>query len=150
MRYRPTRSLIEPPGFWFSSFRNSWHGPVSRRRTAMSGVVPIICSTLPEAGFDLGAPCESGSRLYAMGVAPQPRSAPPQAVSAPARSGGAADESGADPVAQQGCGVRRRLCLAELIAQQFAQLAERPAIACGIQHRAFRVCQRAEVSREPV
>src|SRR6267154_5347819 len=95
-------------------------------------------------------PCEGGSRLYAMGAALQPRSAPPRAASAPARSGGAADESGADPVAQQGCGVRRRLCLAELIAQQFAQLAERPAIARGIQQRAFRVRQRAEVSRELV
>ena len=43
-RSRPTRSLIEPPGFWFSSFRNSWHGPVSSRRTASIGVRPIISS----------------------------------------------------------------------------------------------------------
>jgi hypothetical protein len=38
---RPMRSLIEPPGFWFSNFRNSLHGPVSNRVTAISGVLPI-------------------------------------------------------------------------------------------------------------
>jgi hypothetical protein len=28
---KPMRSLIEPPGFAYSSFRNSSHGPVSKR-----------------------------------------------------------------------------------------------------------------------
>ncbi len=41
------RSLIEPPGFWFSSFRNSLHLPVSSRFTSTSGVPPIISSTFP-------------------------------------------------------------------------------------------------------
>ena len=30
MIVRPILSLIEPPGFWFSSFTNSSHGPVSK------------------------------------------------------------------------------------------------------------------------
>src|SRR5690606_22635598 len=33
-------SLIEPPGFWLSSFRYRVHGPVSRRRARMTGVSP--------------------------------------------------------------------------------------------------------------
>src|SRR5438477_10303547 len=36
-----TRSLIEPVGFWFSSFTKSWHGPVSIRVISTSGVSPI-------------------------------------------------------------------------------------------------------------
>src|SRR6266480_7644257 len=94
-------------------------------------------------------PCEGGARLYAMGAAP-PRRAADGGRARRLASASAADESGADPVAQQGCGVRRRLYLAELIAQQLAQLAERPAIARGIERRRFRVRQRAEVSRELV
>src|SRR3984885_10517121 len=39
--YSPTRSLIEPLGFWFSSFRNSWQGPVSKPEVATNGVLPI-------------------------------------------------------------------------------------------------------------
>src|ERR1700760_5135578 len=39
--YSPTRSLMEPLGFWFSSFRNSWQGPVSKPDVATSGVLPI-------------------------------------------------------------------------------------------------------------
>ena len=35
------RSLIEPPGFWFSSLRNRRHGPVSSRVTSSIGVRPI-------------------------------------------------------------------------------------------------------------
>ena len=49
-RSSPTRSLMEPPGFWFSSLRKSWHGPVSRRRAASSGVRPIISSALEKTG----------------------------------------------------------------------------------------------------
>src|SRR5437899_356389 len=36
------RSLIEPPGFWFSSLRNRRHGPASRRFTSTSGLLPLI------------------------------------------------------------------------------------------------------------
>ena len=43
---RPMRSLIEPPGFWLSNFRNRRHGPVCRVRTSTSGVLPIKCITL--------------------------------------------------------------------------------------------------------
>jgi hypothetical protein len=39
---RPMRSLIDPPGFIISSFRNSSHGPVSMRRKCSIGVWPII------------------------------------------------------------------------------------------------------------
>src|SRR5918997_5995780 len=35
------RSLIEPVGFWFSSFTKSWHGPVSMRVISSNGVSPI-------------------------------------------------------------------------------------------------------------
>ena len=42
----PMRSLIEPPGFWFSSFRNSRHGPASSFLASMSGVLPMLSSTL--------------------------------------------------------------------------------------------------------
>ena len=35
------RSLIEPVGFWFSSFRKSWHGPVSICVISTSGVSPM-------------------------------------------------------------------------------------------------------------
>ena len=38
------RSLIEPPGFWFSSLTKSSHGPVSRRVSRTSGVLPIRSS----------------------------------------------------------------------------------------------------------
>src|SRR5262245_38926359 len=41
----PIRSLIEPPGFCDSSFRNSRQGPVSKRVTSTSGVLPIRSST---------------------------------------------------------------------------------------------------------
>jgi hypothetical protein len=47
---RATRSLIEPPGFWFSSFRNSRQGPVSRLRTSIIGVWPIRSSAEPTTG----------------------------------------------------------------------------------------------------
>ena len=43
---RPMRSLIEPPGFWLSSFTNSRHGPVCKVRSSTSGVLPIKCRTL--------------------------------------------------------------------------------------------------------
>ena len=36
-----TRSLIEPVGFWFSSFTKSWQGPVSIRVISTSGVSPM-------------------------------------------------------------------------------------------------------------
>src|SRR5207237_8249455 len=52
-----------------------------------------------------------------------------------ALSGRARDESGAHPVAQQPGGVRGRVRLAELPAQDIAQLAEWPAVACGIERR---------------
>jgi len=35
------RSLIEPVGFWFSSFTKSWQRPVSIRVISTSGVLPI-------------------------------------------------------------------------------------------------------------
>src|SRR5438067_6936594 len=35
------RSLMEPPGFWFSSLRKSRHGPVSNCVTSTSGVSPM-------------------------------------------------------------------------------------------------------------
>src|SRR5690606_12788382 len=46
----PMRSLIEPPGFWLSSFRNSRHGPASSFFTSCIGVLPIASSTLPKTG----------------------------------------------------------------------------------------------------
>src|SRR5258706_5461014 len=39
------RSLIEPPGFWFSSLRNSWQRPRSRRVASIMGVLPIRSRT---------------------------------------------------------------------------------------------------------
>src|SRR5690606_1349720 len=41
---RAMRSLMEPPGFWLSSFRNRRHGPVSIRVTSTIGVLPIRSS----------------------------------------------------------------------------------------------------------
>jgi hypothetical protein len=38
---RPMRSLMEPPGFWHSSFRYSSQGPVSKERVRTSGVLPM-------------------------------------------------------------------------------------------------------------
>jgi len=35
------RSLIEPPGFWFSSLTKSWQGPVSNSFNSTIGVLPI-------------------------------------------------------------------------------------------------------------
>mmetsp|Transcript_100841 Transcript_100841/g.280993 ORF Transcript_100841/g.280993 Transcript_100841/m.280993 type:complete len:109 (+) Transcript_100841:356-682(+) len=43
------RSLIEPPGFWDSSLRKSWQGPVSSRCTGSSGVLPMRSSTAGRA-----------------------------------------------------------------------------------------------------
>src|SRR5580692_4262485 len=40
----PMRSLIEPPGFWFSSLANSRHGPVPSRVSSIMGVLPISSS----------------------------------------------------------------------------------------------------------
>jgi hypothetical protein len=36
---------MEPPGFWFSSFRNSEQGPLSSLCSWMSGVWPISSVT---------------------------------------------------------------------------------------------------------
>src|SRR6266568_5302919 len=36
-----TRSLIDPVGFWFSSFKKSWHRPVSICVISTSGVSPM-------------------------------------------------------------------------------------------------------------
>ena len=57
------RSLIEPPGFWFSSLTNSRHGPVSNRVSSTIGVLPIRSSAdltgarsfsvMAVSGFDL-------------------------------------------------------------------------------------------------
>ncbi|MNE29663.1 hypothetical protein D3C80_1231530 [compost metagenome] len=41
---RAMRSLMEPPGFWLSSFRNRRQGPVSIRVTSIIGVLPIRSS----------------------------------------------------------------------------------------------------------
>src|SRR3546814_15313792 len=41
----PMRSLIEPPGFWFSSFRYSSQAPASRRRALTMGVSPMSSRT---------------------------------------------------------------------------------------------------------
>jgi hypothetical protein len=41
----PIRSLIEPAGFWFSSFRNSRQGPASSFVASIIGVLPIIART---------------------------------------------------------------------------------------------------------
>src|SRR6516162_2069289 len=60
-----------------------------------------------------------------------------------ARSGGADDEPGADPAAQQRRRLRGRFALAELLTQQRAQLAERPAAARGVQHADLGLRQRA-------
>jgi hypothetical protein len=38
-----TRSLIEPPGFWFSSLRKRRQLPASRRDTSTRGVLPMSC-----------------------------------------------------------------------------------------------------------
>src|SRR5689334_13082063 len=43
------RSLIEPPGFWFSSLRKSSQGPVSSEPTFTSGVLPIRDRTFGSA-----------------------------------------------------------------------------------------------------
>jgi hypothetical protein len=48
---RPMRSLIEPPGFCDSSLRNSVQGPVSKRLTRTSGVLPISSSTAGRQGW---------------------------------------------------------------------------------------------------
>ena len=39
-----TRSLIDPPGFWFSSLRKRRQRPTASRRTSTSGVLPIKSS----------------------------------------------------------------------------------------------------------
>src|SRR2546427_5212624 len=62
--------------------------------------------------------------------------------------GRARDESGAHPVAQQAGGVRGRVRLAELPAQELAQLAEWPAVACGIERRRLGGAEGAEVGGE--
>ncbi len=43
-------SLIEPPGFCDPSLSSSGHGPVSKRVTGTSGVLPIRSSTAGWAG----------------------------------------------------------------------------------------------------
>src|SRR5690606_8644941 len=45
----PMRSLIEPPGFWLSSFRKSSQEPVSNVCSLTSGVLPISPRT-PRVG----------------------------------------------------------------------------------------------------
>ena len=35
------RSLMDPPGFWLSSFKKSEHGPVSKRVSCRTGVAPM-------------------------------------------------------------------------------------------------------------
>ncbi len=52
----PMRSLIEPPGFCDSSFRNSSQGPVSRRVTRTSGVLPIRSSTAGRTSWVITSP----------------------------------------------------------------------------------------------
>ena len=50
---RAMRSLIDPPGFWLSSFTNSRHGPVSKRVISTTGVSPIRPSTPGRGGADI-------------------------------------------------------------------------------------------------
>src|SRR3954463_12958556 len=50
---RAMRSLIDPPGFWLSSFTNSRHGPVSKRVISTTGVSPIKPSTPGRGGADI-------------------------------------------------------------------------------------------------
>src|SRR5690606_11572171 len=52
---RAMRSLIEPPGFWLSSFRNRRQGPVSIRVTSTIGVLPIRSSSEPTGRVRTGA-----------------------------------------------------------------------------------------------
>src|ERR1700741_1792401 len=61
-------------------------------------------------------------------------------------STGLDDEPGGDPAAQQRRGLRRSLAVAELLAQQCAELAERPAVARRIEHARLGLAQRAEVT----
>src|SRR3546814_15649108 len=48
---RPMRSLIEPVGFWFSSFANSRQPPLSRFFSSTSGVLPIVCRIAPSCAI---------------------------------------------------------------------------------------------------
>src|SRR5438874_7473972 len=56
---RPMRSLMEPPGFWDSSLRNSWQGPVSMRVTSTIGVLPINENSAADdvGGTEAGCAC---------------------------------------------------------------------------------------------
>ncbi|MNQ66925.1 hypothetical protein D3C85_814290 [compost metagenome] len=65
---RAMRSLIEPPGFWFSSLTNSWQRPLSRWVSGKIGVLPIMSSKgLADIVLALRDPvdriAESGLRL---------------------------------------------------------------------------------------
>src|SRR3546814_11823600 len=48
---RPMLSLIEPVGFWFSSFANSRQPPLSRFFSSTSGVLPIVCRIAPSCAI---------------------------------------------------------------------------------------------------
>ena len=60
---RATRSLIEPVGFWFSSFTKSWHGPVSIRVISTSGVSPMSAS-IPGGVLVLRSAIDDASIIY--------------------------------------------------------------------------------------
>src|SRR6476620_11851341 len=83
---RPMRSLIEPPGFWFSSLRNSSQGPVSVEATRTSGVLPISESTLSATCSSISANLLRGCRERSLQIGPyffhvlDPHREPHQAV----------------------------------------------------------------------
>ena len=60
------RSLIEPPGFCDSSLSSSVHGPVSKRVTSTSGVLPISSRTAGARVADIngGQMCSLPGAVY--------------------------------------------------------------------------------------
>src|SRR5690606_35713741 len=60
---RAMRSLIDPPGFWLSNFRNSRHGPVSIFVTSTIGVLPIRSSSEPVGPVRTGVAARDIQRL---------------------------------------------------------------------------------------
>src|SRR5688572_14338032 len=69
--FRPMRSLIDPPGFMHSSFRNSSHEPVSRCWALTIGVSPMSCRTFCWTVMERLGVRESGG-FYTPGAAAGP------------------------------------------------------------------------------